>query len=174
MEVKEGYKVKVEYTGKFDNGEVFDSSKEHGRPLEFQVGARMVIPGFEKAVLGMKEGDSKEITIKPEEGYGQRNDKLVQKIPRDQLPKDREPKKGMGLMMTTPQGMQVPVTITEVTDTDVTLDLNHPLAGKTLHFEIKILGVEEAELSKECSGGGCGSGSCEDKKPEEKCGGGQC
>ncbi len=141
MKAKEGSKVKIEYEGKLDDGTVFDSSEKHGKPLEFEIGEGMVIKGFENAIIGMEKGQEKEITIKPEEAYGQHNDQLIKKIPREQLPKEPEPKKGMMLAIGTPDGKQFPATIVEVTDKEITLDLNHPLAGKTLHFKIKLVEI---------------------------------
>lgn len=176
MKVANGNKVKVDYTGKFDDGTVFDSSEKHGAPLEFQMGTKMVIPGFEEALLGMEKGEEKEITIKPADAYGERNEQMMQKVPRDQLPKDQEPQVGMMLIMTSPEGHKIPAKISEVTDKEVTLDLNHPLAGKTLHFTLKVVDIAEGGEVKECSGGGCGSGKCEDKKEEKEgcCGSGSC
>ena len=141
MTVKKGDKVKVEYTGKFEDGTVFDSSEKHGQPMEFEVGAGKVIKGFDDALLGMKEGDSKDVTIKPEEGYGEHRAELIQAVPRDQLPKDQEPKKGMILMMKMQTGQQFPAQIVEVSDSEVKIDLNHPLAGKTLNFNLKVVGI---------------------------------
>jgi len=141
MSIKNGDKVKVEYTGTLDNGNVFDSSEKHGKPLEFEIGAGMIIPGFEKAVIGMKKGEEKEIKLKPEQAYGEHNPQLIKKIPRDQLPKEQEPKQGMILMLNLPSGQQVPARIAQVTDQEITIDLNHPLAGKTLNFKIKIVDV---------------------------------
>ncbi|MBS3143364.1 peptidylprolyl isomerase [Candidatus Woesearchaeota archaeon] len=143
MAVKKGDKVKVEYTGTLDDGTVFDSSAhgDHSHPIEFEVGSGMVIEGFDMGVTGMKKGEEKEITIKPEDGYGNVNPKAVQKIPRDQLPKGPEPKAGMILLLSTPDGQQFPVKIKEVSNNEIVIDMNHPLAGKTLHFKIKVIGV---------------------------------
>ena len=137
-EIKKGDKVKVEYTGKLEDGTVFDSS-EGKAPLCFEVGAQQVIPGFEKAVEGMKKDEEKEFTLKVDEAYGPVKEEMVQEIPRDKLPAEPEPKEGMMLMMQAPTGQQIPAKVTEVTDTEVTLDLNHPLAGKTLNFKIKLV-----------------------------------
>jgi len=144
MEVKKGSKLKVEYEGKFEDGEVFDSSShgDHSHPLEFEVGAGNVIKGFDDAVLGMKKGEEKEFTLEPDEAYGQPNPELKQDIPRDVLPKDQKPEAGMILMMTTPEGHQMPAKILEVTEDKITLDLNHPLAGRKLIFKIKILDIK--------------------------------
>ena len=144
MEVKKGSKLKVEYEGKFEDGEVFDSSShgDHSHPLEFEVGAGDVIKGFDDSVLGMKKGEEKEFTLEPDEAYGQPNPELKQDIPRDVLPKDQKPEAGMILMMTTPDGHQMPAKILEVTEDKITLDLNHPLAGRKLIFKIKILDIK--------------------------------
>ncbi|MFH1275690.1 MAG: peptidylprolyl isomerase [Candidatus Woesearchaeota archaeon] len=137
--VKKGDKVKIEYEGKLEDGTVFDASERHGKPLEFEVGSGQVIKGFDQAVEGMKANEEKEITIKPEEGYGQPNPDLLKKIPREQLPKDQEPQAGMVLALGTPDGRKFPAIITEVNDKEITVDLNHPLAGKTLKFKVKVV-----------------------------------
>lgn len=141
-QVVTGSKVSLDYEGRFESGEVFDSSKhgDHSHPLEFEVGSGQVILGFDKAVLGMKVGEEKEFKILPAEAYGEYNSQLTKEIPRNALPQDQEPKPGMTLMVGTPQG-QFPVTITKVTATGVTIDLNHPLAGKTLIFKIKVISI---------------------------------
>lgn len=141
MTVKEGDKVTLEYEGRLEDGTVFDSSAKHGAPLEVEVGAKHVIPGFEKALIGMKKGQEKEVTLKPAEAYGEPNKQLLKKIPRAQLPKEPEPKKGMMLSLGTPDGRRFPAKIAEVSENDVTIDLNHPLAGKTLIFKIKVLEI---------------------------------
>ncbi len=143
MPVKKGDKVKVDYTGKLEDGTVFDSSThgDHSHPLEFEVGAGKVIKGFEDAVIGMKKGDEKKFKLQPDEAYGKPNPQLVQTVKKDQLPKGPELKKGMTVFMQTPQGQQIPATITDVSEDSVTFDLNHPLAGKILNFEIKLMDV---------------------------------
>ncbi len=139
MPVKNGDKVKVEYEGTLDDGTVFDSSEKHGEPLEFEIGAGQIIPGFEDAVMGMENGEEKEFHLEASDAYGDRNPQLVQKIPRDQMPKEVE--QGMVLVVGLPNGAQIPVKVTEVTDEWVTIDLNHPLAGENLNFKIKIVDV---------------------------------
>lgn len=143
MVAKKGDKVKVDYTGKLEDGQIFDTSKhgEHSHPIEFEVGEGKVIKGFDEAVVGMEVGDEKTITIKPEEAYGQHNPKLLKKVPKEKLPKEQEPKVGMMLFLGTPDGKKFPAKITEVTDNEVTIDLNHPLAGKVLKFEIKLVEI---------------------------------
>ncbi|MFX1254545.1 MAG: peptidylprolyl isomerase [Promethearchaeota archaeon] len=137
MAIKKGDKVKVHYTGTLEDGTVFDTS-EGKEPLEFEAGAGQLIKGFDDAVIGMETGEEKEIKIEPAEAYGDYNPELTQKVPRDSLPKEPEAKPGMTLLMELPDGKRFPATISEVTDEEVTLDLNHPLAGKTLLFKIKI------------------------------------
>jgi peptidylprolyl isomerase len=136
MPIKKGDKVKVEYKGTLNDGTVFDSS-EGREPLEFEVGAGQVIPGFDKAVVGMEKGDTKEISIKPTEAYGEANPDLVKKMPRSALPPDINPEPGTMLAMNSSDGRQIPVKVKEVTGEEITLDMNHPLAGETLNFEIK-------------------------------------
>lgn len=138
MTVKTGNKVKVEYVGKLDDGSVFDSSEDHGKPLEFEVGSGHVIKGFDDAVLGMNEGDEKEFTIQPAEAYGQHDPTLVQKVPREVFPQEAELTAGLLFEAGLPTGEKVPAMITAVDEGIVTVDLNHPLAGKTLNFKIKL------------------------------------
>lgn len=138
MTIAKGDTVKVEYTGKLDDGTVFDTS-EGRAPLQFEAGAGQVIPGFDKAVVGMEKGESKSIKIKPEEAYGEKNPEMMKAVPKEALPKEFEPKEGKMLGLTTPDGRQMPAKIVKVGKDDVTLDLNHPLAGQTLNFEIKVV-----------------------------------
>jgi FKBP-type peptidyl-prolyl cis-trans isomerase 2 len=141
MSIKKGDKIKVEYTGTLDDGTVFDSSDKHGEPLEFEVGSGQLIKGFDDAVIGMKKGDKKEINLKPDQAYGDYNSKLIKKVPKDQMPKIEDVEVGMMLMLTLPSGVQITASVTELDDDSVTLDLNHPLAGKNLNFNIKILDI---------------------------------
>lgn len=141
MAVKKGDKVKIEYTGTLDDGTVFDSSEKHGKPLEFEVGSGKVLKGFEDALTGMKKGEEKDIELKPEEAYGNQNPNLLKKVPKEQFPKDKELKPGMLLIIGTPDGRNFPAKIISVDDKEITLDLNHPLAGKTLHFKIKVVEI---------------------------------
>jgi len=144
--IEKGDLIKVEYEGRFEDGTVFDSSThgDHSHPLEFPAGEGMVIPGFDNAVLGMKNGEEKEFEILPEEGYGEKREEFIREIPRSALPPEPQPEIGMGLMMHTPQG-DLPGTIIEVNTNSVVLDLNHPLAGKKLIFKIKIVEIVKKE-----------------------------
>ena len=143
MPIKEGSHVKIEYTGTLEDGSVFDSTEEQGSPLEFQVGANQVIEGFEKAIVAMDLDEEKEITLKPDEAYGERQDDMVRDIPKENMPAD-ELEEGMTLMATLPTGMQVPVTVVKITDDHVKIDLNHPLAGKSISFEFELLDLRDA------------------------------
>lgn len=143
MAIETKNKVTLDYEGRFENGEIFDTSKheEHSHPLTFVVGEGQVIPGFEKAVIGMNIDEEKEFEIAPEDAYGMPDKRLFQEIPKNVLPSEPQPEVGMTLMMQTPQG-DIPVMISEVKADSVVLDLNHPLAGKKLIFKIKVLKVE--------------------------------
>lgn len=137
--IDKGKKVKVEYEGTLEDGTVFDSSEKHGQPLEFEIGAGQIIPGFEKAVCDLEVGKECEIDIPADEAYGQENPELVKKVPKGQLPEGAEA--GATVMIKLPNGQQLPAKIIEIGDEELTLDLNHPLAGKKLHFKIKLLEV---------------------------------
>lgn len=139
--VENGNTIQVEYEGRLEDGTVFDSSKNHGQPLEFLVGSGQIIKGFDTAVIGMNIGEEKEITIPPEEAYGQYQEDLVRDLPRNSFPDGQEVKTGMVFMMNLEDGRQIPVRISNVTDDAVTIDLNPPLAGKTLIFKIKLVAI---------------------------------
>jgi FKBP-type peptidyl-prolyl cis-trans isomerase 2 len=138
---KNGDTVSLEYTGTLSDGTVFDASSRHDGPMVFEMGAGRVIPGFEKAVTGMQVGEEKNFTIPVAEAYGESNPKLVQKVPRAEIPKDKEPQVGMGLIVEAPGGQQMRAFITEVTPKFITLDMNHPLSGKALTFQIKVVKI---------------------------------
>ena len=138
--VKSGDTVKVHYIGKLDNGDVFDSS-EGAEPLAFTVGAGEVIPGFDQALMGMQVGETKDVVIEPEHAYGNRIEELVQTIDRTQFNLGgAEPEVGMHIEMRTPDG-SIPLTITELTDSTITLDANHLLAGERLHFSLRLVEI---------------------------------
>jgi len=142
--VEKGFIVKVDYTGKFNGGEVFDSSK--GRePLEIIVGNGELIKGFDDSLVGMKVGEEKEISIEAKDAYGAHNDSLIQEVPKAALGKDMKVEVGMTLGMQVPGTEHVlPVVVKEVGEENVTLDANHPLAGKDLNFSIKIIEARKA------------------------------
>jgi FKBP-type peptidyl-prolyl cis-trans isomerase 2 len=137
--IKDSDTVKIEYTGSFDDGEVFDASEKHGAPLEFKVCGGQVIKGFDNAVLGMKKDEEKSFRIEPKDAYGDHNPDMIKKLPKDKLPP--QVKKGSMLMMQLPNGAQLPVLVVDVTDEFVSIDVNHPLAGKALNFKIKVVGI---------------------------------
>jgi peptidylprolyl isomerase len=138
--VKKGDKVKVEYTGTLEDGTVFDSSRE-GEPLEFVVGSGQLLPGFDEALEGMKLNEVKRVIIKAQDAYGERDESLVLKYPRDFLPEYAKPEKGGVMTVQDKDGSPVPMTIIDVTEDSVTVDFNHPLAGD-LTLDIKVVGIE--------------------------------
>jgi peptidylprolyl isomerase len=135
-----GDSVKVHYTGTLEDGTVFDSSKDR-QPLDFRIGGGDLIPGFESGVLGMEIGDSKTITIPPEEAYGRHREELVGHISRGNIPENMDIEIGQQLQITQPDGNCLNVIVTGLDETTVTLDANHPLAGKTLIFELELLEI---------------------------------
>jgi len=138
---KDGDTVKVHYTGTLDDGTVFDTSVER-EPLEFTLGEGKVIPGFEKAVKGMKVGQSKTATIPVEKAYGPYRDDLVIAIERTQLPENLNPEVGQRLQMQQANGRLSVVIVTDVSEKTITVDANHPMAGKDLTFELKLVEVK--------------------------------
>ena len=137
---KSGDTVKIHYTGKLDDGTEFDSSAGRA-PFEFVLGSGQVIPGFDNAVEGMAVGDSKNVRIEPADAYGPRHDQLVQEVPRSALPDDLEPQVGMGLQSQSPDGQVMMLTVTEVSDENITVDASHPLAGQSLNFDIELVSI---------------------------------
>ena len=135
-----GDTVRIHYTGTLDDGTVFDTSS--GRePLEFTIGGGQVIPGFDSAVSGMSPGDSETVKIPAEEAYGPHQEEMMLEVDRAQVPAELNPQVGERLEIKQQNGKSVPVTVTEVTETLITLDGNHPLAGKALTFEIELVDV---------------------------------
>ena len=139
-QAKSGDTVRIHYAGTLDDGSEFDSSA--GRdPLEFTLGGGQVIPGFDSAVDGMAVGESKSVTIPPDEAYGQRHDQLAQQVPRTTLPEDLEPVVGMRLQSQGPDGQVMNLVVTEIVDDTITVDANHPLAGQALTFAIELVEI---------------------------------
>lgn len=139
-QAKDGDTVKIHYTGTLGDGTVFDSSS--GRdPLQFTLGSGQVIPGFEEAVLGMSTGESKNVTIPSDKAYGPRNEELVMPVPRDQVPADINPEVGLRLQMSGPGGEPILVVVADVTDEQILLDANPPLAGEDLNFDIELVEI---------------------------------
>lgn len=137
---KKGDSVKVHYTGKFTDGNVFDSSVDR-EPLEFTIGAGMMIPGFDDAVDGMSKGEKVTAEIPAAKAYGDRRDDLVIDIAKDQFPPDIKPEVGQRLAMNS-NGQQVPVVVTNISEEKVEIDANHELAGKDLVFEIELVEIK--------------------------------
>ena len=139
-QAKNNDSVKVHYTGKLEDGTVFDSSQDRN-PLQFQLGQGQIIPGFEQAVMGMSPGDSKTVNIPSNQAYGPRQEELIQEVPRQQLPTDMEFQVGQRLQLGQEKEQPMIVEVTEVSDASITLDANHPLAGKELIFDIELLEI---------------------------------
>ncbi|MFH0875927.1 MAG: peptidylprolyl isomerase [archaeon] len=142
MAIKKGDTIKINYTGKFPDGHVFDSS-EGRTPLEFKAGTGMVIKGLDDEIIGMVKGDKKTITIPPEKAYGLKQDNLLAQVERSQFPQNLALEKGLKLSINPPGGMPFIAEIVDFDEKHITLDLNHPMAGKTLVFDIEIVSVEE-------------------------------
>jgi len=140
-QAKSGDTVKIHYKGTLDDGTQFDSSEDRD-PLEFELGSGQVIPGFDTAVEGMSVGESKNVRLEPEEAYGPRHDQLVQEVERNVLPDDLDPKEGMALQSQSPEGQVMQLMVTAVSETTITLDANHPLAGQALSFEIELVDID--------------------------------
>ncbi|HAJ64940.1 MAG TPA: peptidylprolyl isomerase [Cyanobacteria bacterium UBA8543] len=140
VQAKPGDTVKIHYTGKLDDGTVFDSSVSR-EPLEFTLSGGQVIPGFDQAVVGMSPGETKTQKIPMDQAYGPYREEMVVEIAREQMPPDLQPEVGQQLQIQQANGQTVPVMVTVVTDSTVTLDANHPLAGEDLTFDIQLVEV---------------------------------
>lgn len=138
--VKENDTVKVHYTGKLTNGQIFDSSLQR-EPLEVALGQGQLIPGFEKGLIDMAVNEKKTITIDVEDAYGEVNENLFQKISKSQLPEDIQPEVGMGLVGTNANGQQQQFRVAQVEAEDIILDGNHPLAGQALVFDLELVEI---------------------------------
>jgi len=141
VQAKDGDTVKVQYTGTLEDGSIFDTSVG-GEPIEFTLGQGQLIPGFEKAVIGMKVGESKTVNIPVDDAYGPYRDDLVAVVAREELPEGMNPVVGQQLQVTEADGTIIIVTVIKVAETTITIDANHPLAGKNLTFEIKLVEIE--------------------------------
>ncbi len=152
-----GDTISVHYTGKFESGDLFDSS-EGREPLKFTVGAGQLVKGFDDAVVGMAPGEKKTVTVLPKEGYGERREDHVVDFPKANIPEDMKLESGMIVQMSDQSGCPIPVIVTEILDDVVKMDVNHPLAGKTLVFDIEIVETGLEPDCQTCSGGcsGCG------------------
>ena len=140
--VKDGMMVSVDYTLKSPEGKTLETSK--GRePLKYIHGQKMMIPGLEKELTGMKVGGEKHVTVKPEDGYGKINPNAVQEVPKEKIPENAL-KVGAVLAARSPEGMVVPMTVKQIKDKTVVMDMNHPMAGKTLVFDVKVVDIQPA------------------------------
>jgi len=154
--VERGHFVKLDYTGTLENGEVFDSSR-NSHPIEVEVGAGRIIKGFEDALIGMVENEKKTFTLSPEEAYEHRDESLKQSFMRSELPQGLNPQVGQVLALRNPQGGRIPAKVTHVDEEKITVDLNHPLAGKTLAFEVKVLEINDTPSLSSCTPSACSS-----------------
>lgn len=160
--VENGLYISVDYKGTLQNGEVFDSS-QGGQPLEVQMGVGQLIAGFERELMGMSLNDKKKFTLNPEDAYGQRDDSLFRDFARADFPPEMEPQVGMTIALQTPEGRQMPAQITHLDEEKLSVDLNHPLAGESLTFEIEVVGISSTPTQSHAgcgSGCDCSSGSC--------------
>ncbi len=139
-QAQNGSTVQVHYTGKLTDGTVFDSSRERS-PLKFTLGKGQLINGFEKAVVGMNAGEKKTVTIPSDEAYGPRQEKAVVEMERKNLPPNFDPQVGQRLELTQGDDTTLLVTVTATSDNTITLDANHPLAGRDLTFDIELVSV---------------------------------
>jgi|TARA_B110000908_G_scaffold102022_1_gene120249 FKBP-type peptidyl-prolyl cis-trans isomerase SlpA len=146
-QVKENNTVKVNYTGKLADGQVFDSS-EGKEPIEFTLGQGQLIPGFEKGLIDMKLNEKKTITVAKEEAYGDVNKDLIQEVKKTELPQDMTPEVGMGLVSKSPDGQEMNLMVVEVKEESIVIDGNHPLAGKELVFDLEVLEIKEATVTE--------------------------
>lgn len=140
-QVKEKDTVKVHYTGKLADGQVFDTS-EGKEPIEFTLGQGQLIPGFEKGLLDMKLNEKKTVNIPKEEAYGEPREELVQEVEKSQLPEEIKPEVGMGLVSKTPDGQEMNLVVSEVKEDTIVVDGNHPLAGKDLIFDLEVVEIK--------------------------------
>ncbi len=138
MPVAEGNTVKVHYTGTLEDGSVFDSS-EGKEPLEFKVGEHKVIKGFEQAMIGMEKDEEKTVNIPKEEAYGERQEQLMKDLPKATVPEGMDIKEGMMIGLQGKDGQKIMARIAKIGEENVTIDLNHPLAGKNLTFKLKLV-----------------------------------
>ena len=152
--VENGLFVSVDYKGTLQNGEVFDTSQGR-QPLEVQMGAGQLIKGFEKALLGMSLNEKKTFTLEAEEAYGQRDESLSHSFSRADVPPEMDPRIGQTVALSTPEGQKIPARIVQVNDENVTVDMNHPLAGEVLNFEIEVVGISSTPTQDPAT---CGSG----------------
>jgi len=145
--VKENDTVKVHYTGKLADGQVFDSS-EGKEPIEFTLGQGQLIPGFEKGLIDMKLNEKKTINIPKDEAYGDSREDLIQEVQKSELPEEIKPEVGMGLVSKSQDGREMNLVVAEVKEESIVVDGNHPLAGKDLIFDLEVVEIKETETKE--------------------------
>jgi peptidylprolyl isomerase len=160
LNVEKGLFVSLDYKGTLDNGTVFDTNADR-QPLEFQMGEGQVIKGVEENLMGMALNEKKTFTIAPEKAYGERDESLTQNFAKSDLPSEIDPEPGQIIGLQAQNGQQIPGTITEVRDEDFSVDLNHPLAGESLTFDVEIVGISKTSSQKQaaCETEGCNCAS---------------
>lgn len=157
--VENGKFVSVDYEGRLESGEVFDSSQD-GQPLEVQVGGGQIIKGFEENLVGMELREKKTFTLNPEDAYGNRDENQLHTFSREEIPAEMDPQPGDIIGLQTQDGQQLPATIAEADEEKVIVDLNHPLAGKALTFDIEVVNISDAP-TQAAAQEGCGEeGGC--------------
>ena len=179
LTVRDDVVVSLEYSLRSDEGNLIDSS-EGGDPLEFVMGRGQIIVGLEKSLHGMSVGEEKTVVVEPAEGYGEFNSDLMERLPRSAFPTDVELETGMGFRMRGEGGRIMVAYVESFGEDEVVMNMNHPLAGQTLNFDVKIANLRDAtddDLAGGCSscgsGSGCGSGGCGSSGDDsEGCGGG--
>ena len=177
MNIADKMYVAIDYTLTLESGQEIDKSPE-GEPLGFITGTGQIIPGLEKALMGRLAGDSAKLVVEPEDAYGPVKDDMFQEIPKSQFPGDVDLKPGIAFEAQGPQGPFM-ITIANINDNDtVTVDLNHPMAGKQLHFDVSVVEVREptaeelAEAAARANTGGCACGAGEKTDEAPTCGSG--
>ena len=167
MEIENNKVVSINYIGTLEDGEEFDNSHKRGEPLTFTVGSNSIIVGLEKELIGLKVGDKKKINVLANDAYGEHRKELIQKVEKDKLPKDIQTKVGTVLALKHPVNNQtIPAKIVEEDEKEIVLDINHPLSGKNLIFDIEVVDIKEnSSKEKKC---GCGECRCSSKKDKSK------
>jgi FKBP-type peptidyl-prolyl cis-trans isomerase SlyD len=151
----------IKYEVRNSKGELVDSNMQENEALEFVEGKGQIIPGLEKEVVGMEVGEEKEVVVKAQDAYGERNEEWVETLPREQF-EGIDLQKGMTLYGQTPDGQTIAVTVTDFDDKNVTIDYNHPLAGEDLTFKVKVVSKRDATLEELAGHDHCGNGcGCE-------------
>jgi len=151
MKISNGNVVGIDYSLHLGDGEVVDASAP-GEPLTYLQGEGQIVPGLESALEGLDVGDRKQVVVSPAEGYGEHDARGIQEVPKGAFPADFDPKPGMELTAEGPQGEPVPFVVREVRPQTVLIDLNHPLAGKTLHFDVTVREVRAATEEERAHG----------------------